>query len=109
MTLHRRKVDDRTHVKDGCGRLHVPGGWQIADGSADDVRVCGAHPWQSDCLVFANGEACGTAACTAASCIGNAHFLRLCASKEKNCKQIQNADSTKTEIREKSRGSLAKR
>ena len=62
MTLHRRKVDDSTIVQDGCQPVHVPAGWQIADGSADDVRVCAAHPWQSYSLVFADGAACGTAA-----------------------------------------------
>ncbi len=64
MTLHRRKVNDSTiFVEDGCQPVHVPEGWQIADGSADDVRVCAAHPWQSNYLVFANGAACGTAMC----------------------------------------------
>jgi hypothetical protein len=41
----------------------MPAGWKIADGSADDTRVCGARPWQSEWLVFANGSACGTAMC----------------------------------------------
>ena len=72
MTLHRHKVDDSTIVKDGDQPLDVPAGWQIADGSADDVRVCGAHPWQSYGLVFANGDAYGTAAYS--SDIGNAQF-----------------------------------
>ena len=62
MTLHRHNVDDRTIVYDVDQPVHVPAGWQIADGSADDVRVCGAHPWQSYYLVFANGDRCGTAA-----------------------------------------------
>ncbi len=61
MTLHMHRVDDRTKVEDGSQPLDVPAGWQIADGSADDARVCGAHPWQSNSLVFANGDACGTA------------------------------------------------
>ena len=74
MTLHRRKVDDSTIVPDGCQPVHVPAGWQIADGSADDVRVCAAHPWQSGCLVFADGDSCGTAACSVPSYIGNAQF-----------------------------------
>ena len=62
MTLHRHKVDDSTWVQDGKEPLDVPAGWQIADGSADDARVCSAHPWQSTYLVFANGDAYGTAA-----------------------------------------------
>ena len=74
MTLHRRKVDDSTIVQDGDQPLDVPAGWQIADGSADDVRVCGAHPWQSNCLVFANGDFYGTAVCGNPSYIGNAQF-----------------------------------
>ena len=65
MTLHRHKVDGRTLVCDGRQPVDVqnlvPAGWQIAYGSADDVRVCGAHPWQSSCLVFANGDLYGTA------------------------------------------------
>jgi hypothetical protein len=64
MTLHMRRVDDRTVVQDGRQPLDLPGeGWKIADGNSDDIRVCGAHPWQSSSLVFANGVACGTAMC----------------------------------------------
>ncbi len=85
MTLNRHKVDDSTIVDDGKEPLDVPAGWQIADGSADDVRVCAAHPWQSRCLVFANGDAYGTA-CNP--------FLRGNA-------QIRNPDSAKSEIRGK--------
>ncbi len=85
MTLHRHKVDEITHaldgdgiyspifVYDGCQPVHVPAGWQIADGSADDVRVCGAHPWQSGGLVFANGDLYLTAV-HGPSKIGNAQF-----------------------------------
>ena len=61
MTLHMRRVDDRNSYSDGGEPLDVPAGWQIADGSADDVRVCGAHPWQSWWLIFADGDAYGTA------------------------------------------------
>jgi hypothetical protein len=71
MTLHCHKVDDSTSVEDGCQPLDVPAGWQIADGSADDARVCGAHPWQSTGLVFANGDVYGTAALGNPSLIGN--------------------------------------
>ncbi len=74
MTLHRHKVDSSWFASDGQQPVRVPEGWQIADGSADDVRVCGAHPWQSDSLVFANGDACGTAACGYPSNSGNAQF-----------------------------------
>jgi hypothetical protein len=63
MTLHLREVDNQSTAFDGDQPLQVPAGWVIADGSPDDVRVCGAHTWQSDCLVFANGTFCGTAAC----------------------------------------------
>ena len=72
MTLHRRKVDDSTVVEDGKEPLDVPAGWQIADGSADDAGVCGAHPWQSDFLVFANGDLYATDACHTLR--GNAQF-----------------------------------
>ncbi len=56
MTLHCRKVDDHTRVEDGQKPVHVPAGWIIAPGDADDIRVCGAHPWQSDRLVFVDGN-----------------------------------------------------
>jgi hypothetical protein len=26
--------------------LEVPSGWRIAEGDADDLRVCATHPWQ---------------------------------------------------------------
>ncbi len=68
-----RRVDDRTVVQDGRQPLHVPAGWQIADGTADDIRVCGAYPWQSHGLVFANGNVYGTA-CSDPSHIGIAQF-----------------------------------
>ncbi len=70
MTLHRHKVDNSTIVRDGTQPLPVPAGWQIAEGNADDIRVCAAHPWQSGCLVFANGDRCGTDACTVSSLRG---------------------------------------
>jgi hypothetical protein len=63
MTLHHHKVDDEEEKRDGCFPVHVPAGWQIANGSADDIRVCGAHPWQSIGLVFADGHAYGTGIC----------------------------------------------
>jgi hypothetical protein len=56
MTLHCHKVDDHTLVEDGQKPVHVPAGWEIAPGDADDIRVCGAHPWQSDRLVFVDGD-----------------------------------------------------
>jgi hypothetical protein len=53
-----------------CKIVTFGAGWQIADGDADDVRVCGAHPWQSNYLVFADGQACGTSMCSNPSWIG---------------------------------------
>ena len=44
-----------------CKIVTFGAGWQIARGDADDVRVCGAHPWQSPWLVFADTRECGTA------------------------------------------------
>jgi hypothetical protein len=76
LTLHCHKVDDSTLASDGHVShqpLPVPAGWQIADGNADDIRVCGAHPWQSYYLVFANGSGCGTAMCRRPSDIGMKH------------------------------------
>jgi hypothetical protein len=61
MTLHVHKVDDRTDVRDGHKPVRVPAGWEIAPGDAHDIRVCGAHPWQSYNLVFSNGDSYGTA------------------------------------------------
>ncbi len=70
MTLHVHKVDDRTLVQDGQKPVPVPDGWNIAPGDADDVRVCGAHPWQSNWLVLADAYICGTAMCHIPSYIG---------------------------------------
>jgi hypothetical protein len=53
-----------------CKIVIFGAGWQIAGGDADDVRVCGAHPWQSHYLVFANGYIYGTAMCNASYYIG---------------------------------------
>jgi hypothetical protein len=93
MTLHMRRVDDRTWVHDGDQPLHVPAGWQIADGSADDVRVSGAHPWQSVCLVFANGDAYATSSCDPSRTVGympgDAQFLLF---SRKIYKNLQNPD-----------------
>jgi hypothetical protein len=61
MSLHSHKVDDCTRVEDGDKPVHVPSGWEIAPGDADDARVCAAHPWQSLFLVFSNGDSYGTA------------------------------------------------
>jgi hypothetical protein len=60
-TLHCHKVHDRTLVFDGDQPLHVPEGWHIAPGDADDIHVGGAYPWQSYNLHFANRTFCGTA------------------------------------------------
>jgi hypothetical protein len=63
MTLHCHKVDDITRAHHfSSQKLPVPAGWHIADGNADDVRVCGAHAWQSDGPTFANGDVYKTAA-----------------------------------------------
>ena len=53
-----------------CKIVTFGAGWQIAGGDADDVRVCGAHPWQSYFLVFANGDPYGTAMCGYSSARG---------------------------------------
>ena len=46
-----------------CKIVTFGAGWQIAGGDADDVRVCRAHTWQIEWLVFANGDRYGTAMC----------------------------------------------
>ncbi len=56
-----------------CKIVTFGAGWQIAGGDADDVRVCGAHPWQSYYLVFANGDSYRTAMC------GNSSYIGACA------------------------------
>ncbi len=96
--MHR--VDDHTLVRDGEQPLDVPAGWQIADGSADDARVCGAHPWQSSCLVFANGDGYGTAAHNNPSYRGNVTPSLLFS--RKIYKKFRNPESIKTEFRYKS-------
>ncbi len=68
-----------------CKIVTFGAGWQIAGGDADDVRVCGAHPWQTNYLVFANGAACGTAMCNDPSYIG-ACARRAAAATAKNMK-----------------------
>jgi hypothetical protein len=70
MSLHSHKVDDRTRVDDGHKPVHVPSGWEIAPGDADDIRVCATHSWQSYYLVFSNGDMYGTAMFPNPSCIG---------------------------------------
>jgi hypothetical protein len=61
MTLHGHKFDDDTSELDGKQPLPVPAGWQIAEGDEDDIFVCATYPWQSEHLVFANGDCYGTA------------------------------------------------
>ena len=68
-----------------CKIVTFGAGWQIAGGDADDVRVCGAHPWQSYYLVFANGDFYGTAMCHLPSYIG-ACARRAAAATAKNMK-----------------------
>ena len=68
-----------------CKIVTFSAGWQIAGGDADDVRVCGAHPWQSHWLVFANGDFYGTAMCGDPSHIG-ACARRAAAATAKNMK-----------------------
>ena len=76
MTLHFHKIDDSTLVSDGDKPSQVPAGWQIAVGDADDIRVCGAHPWQSEMLVFANGDYYGTPMCSLPFLIGKNSLLQ---------------------------------
>jgi hypothetical protein len=78
MTLHLREVDGQSIVSDGDQPIPVPAGWSIAKGSPDDFRVCAAHAWQSHCLVFADGNFFGTAACDKNSLKGNAAIHRVC-------------------------------
>ncbi len=68
-----------------CKIVTFGAGWQIAGGDADDVRVCAAHPWQSDYLVFANGDMYGTAMCCYPLRIG-ACARRAAAATAKNMK-----------------------
>ncbi len=68
-----------------CKIVTFGAGWQIAGGDADDVRVCAAHPWQSWYLVFANGDAYGTAMCLDLSSRG-ACARRAAAATAKNMK-----------------------
>jgi hypothetical protein len=70
MTLHGHDVHGNAVVRDGELPVHVPAGWHIADGNADDARVCGTHLWQSYSLVFANGDAYGTALSSHTASIG---------------------------------------
>ncbi len=60
MTLHCHKVDHIYYVQDGQQPLLVPAGWQIAEANSDSISVCADHSWQSEYLVFANGDIYGT-------------------------------------------------
>ena len=68
-----------------CNIVTFGAGWQIAGGDADDARVCGAHPWQSYYLVFADGYCYGTAMCYNPSYTG-ACARRAAAATAKNMK-----------------------
>ncbi len=71
-----------------CNIVTFGAGWQIAGGDADDVRVCAAHPWQSQFLVFANGDYYGTAL---GSCYIGACARRAAAATAKNMKFLPHA------------------
>ncbi len=73
-----------------CKIVTFGAGWQIAGGDADDVRVCAAHPWQIEWLVFADSHAYGTAMCSIPSFIG-AFARRAAAVTSKNMKFSPNA------------------
>ncbi len=46
MTLRALKID-ATDIKKGAPPLlPIPFGWHIAEGDADDLRVCATHAWQ---------------------------------------------------------------
>jgi hypothetical protein len=53
--------------------VEIPAGWTIAIGDADDRHVVSSHYWQSDVLVFSNGQACPTKIHTAERS-GNSFF-----------------------------------
>jgi hypothetical protein len=55
MTLHRRKFNVLTALWNGKDPVHVPEGWQIAPGDADDARVIGTYPWQTRMMSCADG------------------------------------------------------
>ena len=88
MTLHCHIVNG--HLGDGDlyidhnQPMHVPSGWQIAEGNANDLHVCGAHPWCTYHLVFGNGMYSGTADCYSKSDIGaSAHkSIKFCLTHE---------------------------
>jgi hypothetical protein len=60
MTLRRLKVDDTSMNKGSPALLPVPFGWSIAEGDADDLRVCAAHAWQ---VIGIAQRAAGVRAC----------------------------------------------
>ncbi len=76
MTLHMHKVDDRCVVQDCDWPLPAPEGWQVADGNDNDIRVCGAHPWQSLYLLCKGGYRIGTALCPDSRWIGKCSDCR---------------------------------
>ncbi len=78
MTLHQYKYDDRTLGLNGEQPAPVPAGWQIAEGNEDDIKVCGARPWQSNFLVFALGDMYGTAMSQTGPCARSCCADLLC-------------------------------
>ena len=64
MTLQQRKVDREyratLEILQSQPKLALPDGWKLAEGDADDVRVCGSHAWSSHYLLFRNRAAYGT-------------------------------------------------
>ena len=86
-----------------CKIVTFGAGWQIAGGDADDVRVCGAHPWQSYYLVFANGDPYGTAmcgyssargACARSGCGGDRKKYEIFASRPTTGKKVSSGHLT---------------
>jgi hypothetical protein len=62
-TAHSHKHDDCNVVRDGCVPVEMPDGYEVAPGDANDMCVCAEHPWQSYCLVFADGDLAATDLC----------------------------------------------
>jgi hypothetical protein len=61
-SAHLHSVDGATVIEDGNTLVSIGfGGFEVAPGDDDDVRVCNLHPWGCEWLVFSDGTSSATA------------------------------------------------
>jgi hypothetical protein len=61
-SAHLHAVDGAAIIEDGDQLVDIGyGGFEIAPGDMDDIRVSNMHPWGSEWLVFSDGSSSATA------------------------------------------------